>query len=134
MAGCVRLPSPATLPTSSRPRLPHTAFNYLAYYCVLLLDKKKTTTKKHTHAQGRTHYTARNEEPESVARGPAEGTAVFTSSEIHKTEEPRGGFRCSGVTFTCWIRHPAISRNHFRESGEAAQRPQDKKDEAALFL
>lgn len=44
---------------------PYTAFNYFAYYCVVVVVRQK---------QGRTHYTSRDEEPESVATGAAEGT------------------------------------------------------------
>lgn len=45
------------------PAAPHTAFNYFAYYCVVVRQK-----------QGRTHYTPRNEDPELLATGAAEGT------------------------------------------------------------
>lgn len=89
MAGCVHPPPPPC-----RPRLPHTAFNYFAYYCVLLLDQKN---KK----QGRTHYTLRNEEPESVARGPAEGPAAFTGSEIHKQ-------RSGGEVYNAAVSHSLV--------------------------
>lgn len=54
---------------------------------MLLLDKKqkkqKKTTKKHTH-KAELITQARNEEPESVTTGPAEGTAVFTPGETHE--------------------------------------------------
>lgn len=87
---------PPQPPPPSRPRLPHTAFNYFAYYCVLLLDQKKTTKK-----QGRTHYTLRNEEPESVATGPAEGAAAFTGSEIHKQ-------RSGGEVYNAAVSHSLV--------------------------
>lgn len=43
------------------PYLPHTAFNYFAYYYVFVVRQK----------QGRTHYTPRNEDPEFLATGAA---------------------------------------------------------------
>lgn len=66
---------------SELPPTPRTAFNYFAYYCVLLFDNPPLPKEK----LGRTHYKSRDEEPESLATGAVDGERYLFRME-HKQE------------------------------------------------
>lgn len=49
------------------PRLSHTAFNYFAYYCVLLLDKNKAELITHPEMRNLNQY----------LQGPLRGLCIY---------------------------------------------------------